>query len=128
MLRYMNQIGGISDFLHFNYARTAVGGPAAISNATLAVIENTPMFNPFQNNTVIPGSSGIVPSGSYIAIGGDGSSPKGKFLNLGKMKAANLRSLCNELKMTCRLPNGRYLPKSILITKISEKMTGKELN
>jgi hypothetical protein len=60
------QKGG-SQYRQLFYAQTAVGGPAAISAATLSVIDQTPMFNPLQTDTVIPGPTGIIPTGLYLA-------------------------------------------------------------
>jgi hypothetical protein len=59
------QEGG-SDYYASFYAKTAVGGPGEITRQTLAVIDRTPMFNPFNPNAVIPGpSTGIVPSAYF---------------------------------------------------------------
>jgi hypothetical protein len=61
------QKGGSSDFMHSFYSNTVVGGPAAISQATLAGINDAPMFNPLSDSATIPGvSSGIVPTGLYL--------------------------------------------------------------
>lgn len=50
------------------YAQTAVGGPRAISYATLQYIDNSPMFNPLADNTVMPTTtSGVIPTGLYLA-------------------------------------------------------------
>lgn len=59
------QNGG-SDYYASFYAKTAEGGPGEITRETLAVIDRTPMFNPFDPTAVIPGpNSGIVPSAYF---------------------------------------------------------------
>lgn len=59
------------------YAQTAVGGPRAISYATLKYIDNSPMFNPLADNTVMPTTtSGIIPTGLYLANVPDQSNVK----------------------------------------------------
>ena len=69
------QHGGSSDFMGLFYANTAVGGPAAISQATLQGINNAPMFNPLSTNSAVPGNStGIVPTGTYLATHTGGGS------------------------------------------------------
>src|SRR3990167_3372720 len=63
-----HQKGGAStDYASLFYAQTAIGGPAAISRSTLKYIDRTPMFNPLESNTIIPGSSGIIPTGLFLA-------------------------------------------------------------
>lgn len=60
--------GGSSDWLHSFHADTIFGGPRALSQATLKYIDQAPMFNPLQANTVIPTlpSVGIVPNAAYL--------------------------------------------------------------
>jgi hypothetical protein len=60
--------GDSSAYSSVFYAQGAVGGPAAISRATLSGINNAPMFNPFNQNASIPTlpSTGIVPNGAYL--------------------------------------------------------------
>ena len=69
------QIGGVSDFMGSFYAQGAVGGPGAITRATVSNINNAPMFQSLSDSAVIPTlpSTGIVPSEGYLAaaqIGG----------------------------------------------------------
>jgi hypothetical protein len=97
------QKGGGSDFSHSFHAVTVQGGPAAISRATLGVINSTPMFNPLGANTVIPGTSGIVPSGLYLGAQTGG----GK--DLLNMSVAELRTLCNQHGLSCKNATGEYL-------------------
>ncbi len=56
--------GGASDYsgsFHSLYA-----DPAQLSKFTLKYINQAPMFNPLQTNTIIPtGTSGIIPTGAY---------------------------------------------------------------
>ena len=63
------QQGGSSDYASTFYAAGAVGGPAAVSRATLSGIDNAPMFNPLSAKAVIPTlpATGIVPSGLYFS-------------------------------------------------------------
>jgi hypothetical protein len=63
------QLGGSSDYISTFYAAGAVGGPAAVSRATLRGIDNAPMFNPLSAKAVIPTlpATGIVPSGLYFS-------------------------------------------------------------
>jgi hypothetical protein len=65
----MNQLGGSSDYMSTFYAAGAIGGPAAVSRATLQGIDNAPMFNPLSAKAVIPTlpATGIVPSGLYFS-------------------------------------------------------------
>ncbi len=51
------------------YGAGAIGGPAAVSRATLKGIDNAPMFNPLSSKAVIPTlpATGIVPTGLYFA-------------------------------------------------------------
>jgi len=65
----MDKIGGFgSQYMGDFYAQTAVGGPRAISYATLKYIDNSPMFNPLATDTVFPTTStGIIPTGIYLA-------------------------------------------------------------
>lgn len=105
------QKGGGTDAAHgIFYGQTAVGGPAAISAATLQVINNTPMFNPFSQTTVIPGSSGIIPVGLSLMSGGGTA--------LSSMTIPELRSTCNDLGMSCKNQKGGYLNKCQMIKKI----------
>jgi len=63
------QIGGVSDFMGSFYAQGAVGGPGAITRATVSNINNAPMFQSLSDSAVIPTlpSTGIVPSEAYLA-------------------------------------------------------------
>lgn len=108
MPRRNNQKGGGSDFAHSFYANTAIGGPAAISRATLQNIAKAPVFNPLSTNTVIPTiATGITPVGQYFAQSGGGQ--------LSKLTVPELRTMCNEAGMSCRDSDGNFLPKRDLI-------------
>jgi hypothetical protein len=61
------QLGGGSAWMQNFYANQVVGGNREISEATLQVINQTPMFRPLQSKTVIPGPNGIIPTGLYLA-------------------------------------------------------------
>lgn len=117
------QIGG-SDFMHSFYASTAVGGPAAISKATLAGINQVPMFNPLSGNASIPGNStGIVPSGLYLASQSGGScgcsrSKKCQHGGLNSLSTEQLRDLCNDSGISCRGQKGGYKRRSTLIKQL----------
>lgn len=55
---------GASDYVNSYYAWGV--DPAQLTNATLSNINNSPMFNPLQSNTISPtGTSGIIPTGAY---------------------------------------------------------------
>ena len=72
------QRGGSSDFSQLFYAQTVQGGPAALSQHTLANIDKSPMFNPLKADTVFPtGSSGVLPNGLYFAHGGSAEADSG---------------------------------------------------
>ena len=61
--------GAASDWVGSFYANTAVGGPAAISRATLEGIADAPMFNPLSGTATFPtNSTGIIPTGTYLAF------------------------------------------------------------
>lgn len=108
--------GSSSDFMHSFYANTAVGGPAAITRAGLETIDQAPMFNPLGEGAVFPTvATGIVPSGVYLA-----NPQMGGGRSLTSMTISELRTLCNKLGLSCKDRSGlHYLPKSILITRIS---------
>ena len=56
--------GGSTDYAHSFYSYGV--DPAQLSRFTLKSINQSPMFNPLQTNTVIPtGTSGIIPTGAY---------------------------------------------------------------
>ncbi len=63
------QSGGSSSYVGLFYASGPVGGPGAISRATLSGINNAPMFNPLSATATIPTlpSTGIIPNGAYLA-------------------------------------------------------------
>jgi hypothetical protein len=61
--------GAASDWVGSFYANTAIGGPAAISRATLEGIADAPMFNPLSSTATFPtNSTGIIPTGTYLAF------------------------------------------------------------
>lgn len=65
--------GAASDWVGSFYANTAVGGPAAISRATLEGITDAPMFNPLSSTATFPtNSTGIIPTGTYLAFSSGG--------------------------------------------------------
>lgn len=105
-----SQEGG-SDFMHSFYSSTAMGGPAAISAATLQGIGNSPMFNPLSATATIPGiSTGIIPSGIFLAqSGGDA---------LDEVSTEGLRGICNGKGLSCRGPKGGYLQRNTLLKMI----------
>lgn len=126
------QRGG-SDFMHSFYSKAAVGGPAAISKATLAGIKNAPMFNPLSASATIPGNStGIVPSGLYLAsqTGGDCGCQQGgcgcqsggncgrKHSGLDKLPTEQLRDKCNQNGISCRGQKGGYKHRNTLIKEL----------
>jgi len=126
------QKGGSSDFMHSFYSTTAIGGPAAISQATLQGINSAPMFNPLSMTATIPGNStGIVPTGLYLAGvqtggmcgikhqkgGGCGCQSGGSPVSL-----EELRSACNAHGISCRGQNGGYLQRKTLIKKLKGQM------
>jgi hypothetical protein len=56
--------GGSTDYAQLFYAPYA--DPAQLSRYTLKYIDQAPMFNPLETNTIIPtGTSGIIPTGAY---------------------------------------------------------------
>jgi len=56
--------GGSTDYAQSFYAPYA--DPAQLSRFTLNYIDQAPMFNPLQTNTIIPtGTSGVIPTGAY---------------------------------------------------------------
>jgi hypothetical protein len=125
------QCGG-SAWVHPAHSFTAVGGPAAISNATLEVINQAPMFNPLSDNTIIPGPSGVVPSGLYLGAQSQGASnnnvPAGNVPQSGgaekrsllDIELPHLRDLCNALGFSCRNQKGDFLTKKQLVQKIQK--------
>ena len=119
----VEQFGGSSDYMGLFYANTAVG-PAAISQATLQGINNAPMFNPLSTNATVPGNStGIVPTGTYLAThtGGGARRQQGSSCCGGGSQnqrggtVTDLRTECNNRGLSCRGPNGKYLPKAKLV-------------
>jgi hypothetical protein len=106
-----NQKGGSSDFMHAFYSATALGGPAAISAATLQGINAAPMFNPLSALAVIPTmSTGIVPTAMYLAqLGGSQGS---------EVDTVQLRDACNKNGISCRGKNGNFLQNSTLFKKL----------
>lgn len=108
------QLGG-SDWMHSFHSSTAVGGPAAISAATLQGIGNAPMFNPLNASATVPGNStGIVPSGLYLAsqTGGSGQPV------WSQLSTEELRTKCNENGLSCRGQNGGFLHRNTLIKQL----------
>ena len=104
------------------YARTAIGGPAAISRSTLQGINNAPMFKPMSPTAQIPTlpSTGIVPNGRVLAMtgGGYGYQHGG---GLEKMSVKQLRTLCNQHGMSCRnKKTGAFLSKASLVRKLKQ--------
>src|SRR5437899_9531934 len=60
----LQHVGGSTDYAQLWYAPYA--DPAELSRFTLRYINQAPMFNPLQTNTIIPtGTSGIIPTGAY---------------------------------------------------------------
>jgi len=117
------QKGGSSDFMHSFYSNTAVGGPAAISQATLAGINNAPMFNPLSSSATVPGvSTGIVPTGLYLASaqsgGGYGCSGQQGGKQRGGISTKKLRDTCNANGISCRTQNGGYKHRSTMIKQL----------
>ena len=56
--------GGSTDYAQSFYAPYA--DPAQLSRFTLQYINQAPMFNPLETNTIIPtGTSGVIPTGAY---------------------------------------------------------------
>lgn len=62
---YKRQAGGNSDWMHSSNSISLQPGP--LTKVTLQYIDQAPMFNPFQFNTVIPTANitGIYPQGIY---------------------------------------------------------------
>lgn len=108
------QKGGSSAFMNSFYSNTAVGGPAAISKATLAGINDAPMFNPLSHSATVPGNStGIIPSGLYLAVSQTGGAV------LDKMSTPELRSTCNKCGISCRGQKGGYKRRDTMIKQIA---------
>lgn len=107
-----SQKGG--NWMQSFHAQTAVGGPAAISHATLQHINSAPMFNPLTPNTTIPTgpSTGIIPNGMYFAQMGGSN-------HLEQLPVQQLRSMCNQKGLSCKKPNGKYFTKKQLIRKLT---------
>lgn len=121
------------------YANTAVGGPAAISRATLAHIDNALMFKPFAKSAVVPTgpSTGIIPTGQYLAgmppahVGQTGGGGKkrggqragqqraGQKAGLAAKTVPELRTICNENGLSCKR-GGKYLTKPQLVQKLQK--------
>lgn len=116
----VRQRGGDSQYLGSFYASTVQGGPAAISAATLAGINDAPMFHPLSTTATIPGvSSGIVPSGLYLAgLGSAGASGAEQSGGGRGRSIQSLRSLCNRHGMSCRTQRGGFVSRSALIQKL----------
>jgi hypothetical protein len=120
-----NQEGGSSDYMHSFYSSTALGGAAAISQATLAGINQAPMFNPLSGTAAIPGTStGIIPSGLYLASTQSGGGCKQHAKQLGGMSTEQLRDQCNENGISCRGEKGGYKHRSTLIQQLAGAFTG----
>lgn len=96
------QRGGGSDYAQMFYFNNASRGSVATSRATMGIINQTPMFNPLQPNTIIPRPTGIIPTGTYLAAGGGGT-------------IAQLRDICNANGISCRDQNGKYLSRAKII-------------
>ena len=80
--------GGSTDYAQSFYAPYA--DPAQLSRFTLQYINQSPMFNPLETNTIIPtGTSGIIPTGAYydaiapIAIQNSMGPPVAQYAQLG---------------------------------------------
>ena len=68
-VRYGQNGGGASDFVGSFHAWQT--DPASLSRYTEAHINNSPMFNPFNQTSVFAtGTSGIIPTGQYYMTGG----------------------------------------------------------
>lgn len=67
--KYSQRGGGASDFVGSFHAWQT--DPASLSRYTEAHINNSPMFNPFNQTAVFAtGTSGIIPTGQYYMTGG----------------------------------------------------------
>lgn len=118
--------GAASDYGSLFYANTAVGGPAAITKATLQYIDKAPMFHPLSKNVVIPtGTTGIIPDGLYLAQVGAGGEKKKRsvspkphvVLSPHKMTVAQLRNYCHEHGISIKVGSA-LAPKSVLIARM----------
>lgn len=110
--------GGTDAAAGIFYAQTAQGGPSAISRATLSVIDQTPMFNALSPQTVIPGPSGIVPSGIALMHTGGG--------NLAGLTVPSLRDLCNSLGLSCKNQKGGFLTKTQMVQRLRGTKSGRQ--
>lgn len=113
------------------YANTAVGGPAAITKATLAHIDNAVMFKPFANGAVIPTgpSTGIIPTGQYLAGMPPAHIPQsggGKVRGgLSGKTVPELRDLCNSNGLSCKR-GGKFLTKTQMVQKLQRSGCGQK--
>lgn len=118
---YRQQRGGSAYMQNF-YANTVVGGPAAISQATLQGINNAPMFNPLSTTATVPGNStGIVPSGLFLSglqplnetvgVSQSGGSPS-------QISTAQLRTECNANGISCYTKSGNFKSRKTLLNQL----------
>ena len=114
-----DQKAGSSDFMHSFHANTVIGGPAAISQATLAGINQAPMFNPLSHTATIPGPTGIVPSGIYLATSQFGGNAK-RMNQFGGWSKEELRETCNNNGISCRGENGGFKHKATLVKQLKK--------
>jgi hypothetical protein len=118
------QKGG-SQFKQMFHAQTVVGGPAAYTKAGLEVLKQTPMFNPLSPKTVIPGPSGIVPSGLYLGSAQKGGGcPAPVLKQLGGMPTEQLRDVCNANDISCRTKKGGFKHRTTLIKQLAGAFSG----
>ncbi len=119
--KYVQQRGGGSAYMQNFYASTAVGGPAAISHATLQGINNAPMFHPLSSTAVVPGtSSGIVPTGLYLAGLQPLSGAESSVIQSGggAPTTAQLRTECNAQGISCYTKGGNPKPRRTLLKEL----------
>lgn len=107
------QSGGQSLWMTSFYAQGVEGGNAALSRATLAGIDQSPMFNPLSDSARIATmpSTGIVPTGAYLANMPADRVPE-------KMSTPKLRKELNCKGHTCRNQKGGFLSRSELVDKL----------
>ena len=117
----IQQKGGSAYMQNF-YANTALGGPAAISHATLQGINNAPMFNPLSSTAVVPGNStGIVPSGLYLAgLTPLSGSEATNVVQSGGGSTAQLRSRCNRKGISCYTNGGNLKSRQTMINQLNK--------